>query len=251
MEGYACSYRPPERLHPDNHTGVRSIHFKKRPITTRETPKNLARRDFFKLGAAVSAGAVLPTRNAEAYSEFRRWLRESDCQRCALAAGRQHIVVGRGNPDAAIIAVSEAPGVQEDARGIAFSCRAGRKLDELFAAEGLSTDKNLLLVNVVQCRPPANRAPTREEADRCRPFLERQLAFSPARVIALMGSRALRHFAPERRGLSAHVGRFFRLSEWPGREFLTLYHPAQLLSHPSLESLAREHVRALVARVVT
>ena len=156
----------------------------------------------------------------------------------------------RGNPDAAIIAIGGAPGVHEDARGLAFCGRAGRKLDELFAAEGLSTDKHLLLVNVVKCRPPANRAPTREEADRCRPFLERQLAFSPARVIALMGSTVLRHFAPQRRGLSAHVGRFFRLPEWPGREFVTLYHPAHLLSNPSLESLAREHVQALMARVV-
>ena len=189
--------------------------------------------------------------NAEAYPEFRRRLRESDCQRCALAAGRQHIVVDRGNPDAAIVAIGEAPGLHEDARGIAFCGRAGRKLDELFAAEGLSTDKHLLLVNVVKCRPPANRAPDREEAARCQPFLERQLAFSPARFIALMGSTALRHFAPERRGSSAHVGRFFRLPEWPGREFLTLYHPAHVLGNPSLEPLAREYVRALAARVVT
>ena len=220
-------------------------------MTTRMTPKDLDRRDFFKLGAAAGAGAVLPTRNAEAYSEFRRRLRESDCQRCALAAGRRHIVVDRGNLDAAIIAIGEAPGVQEDARGIAFCGRAGRKLDELFAAEGLSTDKHLLLVNVVKCRPPGNRAPQPEEMGACRPFLARQLAFSPARVIALMGSTALRYFAPERRGLSAHVGQFFRLPEWPGREFLTLYHPAHLLGNPSLEPLARQHVRALVARVVT
>ena len=65
-----------------------------------------------------------------------------------------------------------------------------------------------------------------------------------------MGSTALRHFVPERRGLSARAGRFFRLPEWPGREFLALYHPAQLLRNPSLEPLAREHVRALVPRVV-
>ena len=180
-----------------------------------------------------SLSAVL---NAETYSEFRRRLRESDCQRCALAAGRRHIVVDRGNPDAAIIAIGEAPGVREDAEGIAFCGRAGRKLDELFAAEGLSTDQHLLLVNVVKCRPPAKRPPLREEETRCQPFLERQLSFSPARFIALMGTTALRHFAPERRGLSAHLGRFFRLPEWPGREFLTLHHPAHVLGKPSLVS---------------
>ena len=189
--------------------------------------------------------------NAETYPEFRRRLGESGCRRCALAAGRQHIVVDRGNLDAAIIAIGEAPGVQEDARGIAFCGRAGRMLDELFAAEGLSTDKHLLLVNVVKCRPPGNRAPHPEELARCQPFLERQLAFSPARFIVLMGSTALRHFAPERSPVSAHVGRFFRLPKWPGREFLTLHHPALLLRNRSLEPLAREHVRALAARVVT
>ena len=162
-----------------------------------------------------SLSAVL---NAETCPEFRLRLRESDCQRCALVAGRQHIVVDRGNPVAAIIAIGEAPGVHEDAQGVAFYGRAGRKLDELFAAEGLSTDKHLLLVNVVKCRPPGNREPQPEEMASCQPFLERQLAFSPARFIVLMGSTALRHFAPKREGFSAHVGQFFRLPKWPGRE---------------------------------
>jgi len=194
----------------------------------------------------VHTSAVL---NAETYPEFRRRLRESDCRRCALAAGRRHIVVDRGNPDAAIIAIGEAPGVHEDAQGIAFCGRAGRKLDELFAAEGLSTDKHLLLVNVVKCRPPGNREPQPEEMASCQPFLEQQLAFSPARFIVLMGSTALKHFAPERTPVSAHVGQFFRLPEWPGREFVTHYHPALLLGNQSLESPAREHIRALAARV--
>ena len=220
-------------------------------MTTRKTPKALDRRDFFKLGAVASAGAVLPARDAEAYPEFRRRLRESDCQRCALAAGRRHIVVDRGNPDAPIIAIGEAPGLQEDARGIAFCGRAGRMLDELFAAEGLSTDKHLLLVNVVKCRPPGNRDPQPEEMASCQPFLERQLAFSPARFIVLMGSTALRRFAPERKPFSAQVGHFFRLPEWPGREFLALHHPAVLLRNRSLEPLARKHVRALAVRVAT
>lgn len=188
---------------------------------------------------------------AEGYAEFRKRLRESGCTRCALAAGRTNIVVDRGNPDTKILAIGEAPGAQEDARGVAFCGRAGRMLDDLFAAEGLSTDEDLLIVNVVKCRPPGNRAPHREEAARCRPFLERQLALSPARVIALMGATALRHFAPERaKGpLGAQVGRFFELPDWPDREFLVLYHPAAILYNRSLEPAARAHIRGLVARI--
>ncbi|MCY3745842.1 MAG: uracil-DNA glycosylase, partial [Acidobacteria bacterium] len=172
---------------------------------------------------------------ASGYAEFRKRLRDSGCTRCALAAGRTRIVVDRGNPDAKILAIGEAPGAQEDARGVAFCGRAGKMLDDLFAAEGLSTDEHLLIVNVVKCRPPGNRAPHREEAARCRPFLERQLALSPARAIALMGATALRHFAPERaKGpLADQVGRFFGLPDWPDREFVTLYHPAAILYNRS------------------
>lgn len=187
---------------------------------------------------------------ADRYPEFRNRLRESGCTRCALAEHRSRIVVDRGNPDAAILAIGEAPGAREDETGMAFCGRAGKLLDELFAAEGLSTDEHLLIVNVVKCRPPGNRAPHREEAARCRPFLERQLILSPAPVVALMGATALRHFAPERaKGpLGAQVGRFFRLPDWPGREFITLYHPAAILYNRSLEPAARAHVRRLAAR---
>ena len=188
---------------------------------------------------------------ADGYPGFRRRLRESGCARCALAAGRTHIVVDRGNPDAKILAIGEAPGAREDARGVAFCGRAGKMLDGLFAAAGLSPDEHLLIVNVVKCRPPGNRAPHREEAARCRPFLERQLALSPARVIALMGATALRHFAPERaKGpLGTQAGRYFALPDWPDREFVALYHPAAIFYNRSLEPLAREHIRVLAARV--
>ena len=188
--------------------------------------------------------------NAQTYPVFRERLRESGCTRCALSAGRNHIVVDRGNPDASIMAIGEAPGAQEDASGVAFCGRAGKMLDDLFAGAGLSTDEHLLIVNVVKCRPPGNRAPHRDEAARCRPFLERQFALSPARTVALMGTTALRHFAPDRaKGrLSEQVGRFFQLPEWPRREFVTLYHPAAILYNRSLEPVAREHVRALAAR---
>ena len=196
-----------------------------------------------------SAGA-LAALGETSYPAFRQRLATSGCRRCGLAAGRTHIVVDRGNPEAAILVVGEAPGASEDATGVAFCGRAGRMLDSLFGEAGLSTEDDLLIVNVVKCRPPGNRAPHAEEAARCRPFLERQLALSPARIVALMGATALRHFDPPRaRGpLSARVGRSFTLPSWPGREFITLYHPAAILYNRSLEPVARGHLRQLAAR---
>ena len=186
---------------------------------------------------------------AENYRDFRERLRAGGCQRCGLAAGRSQIVVDRGNPEAAILAVGEAPGASEDAAGFAFCGRAGKMLDELCREAGLSTEEDLLLVNVVKCRPPGNRAPRSEEVAACRPFLDRQLALSPARIVALLGATALRRFDPKRATgpLSARVGRFFPLPAWPDREFVALYHPAAILYNRSLAPVARRHLRALAA----
>lgn len=192
-----------------------------------------------------------PVLEATDYPTFRERLAASDCRECALAAGRTHLVVDRGNPEAPILCVGEAPGAREDATGRAFVGRAGRMLDALFASAGLSTDEQVLIVNVVKCRPPDNRAPTVAEAAACRPYLDRQLALSPARIVALLGATALRRFDPERakRPLSETVGEFFTLPDYPRREFLTLYHPAALLYNRTLEPIARRHARTLAKRL--
>lgn len=201
----------------------------------------------------IPTGPVLtgPVLEATDYPTFRERLAASGCRECTLAAGRTHLVVDRGNPEAPILCVGEAPGAREDATGRAFVGRAGRMLDALFAAAGLSTDEQVLIVNVVKCRPPDNRAPTVAEAAACRPYLDRQLALSPARIVALLGATALRRFDPERakRPLSETVGEFFTLPDYPRREFLTLYHPAALLYNRTLEPIARRHARTLAKRL--
>ena len=194
------------------------------------------------------AGRALAAAN---YAVFRHLLAASACRRCVLAEGRAHIVVDRGNPEAPILAVGEAPGAFEDASGRAFVGRAGKTLDALFDSAGLSTEHDVLIMNVVKCRPPKNRAPTKQEAAACRPFLDRQLALSPARIVALLGATALRRFSPQRarRPLSETVGEFFHLPDWPRHEFITLYHPAALLYNRSLEPAARGHAATIAARL--
>ena len=191
-----------------------------------------------------AAAAALGARD---YGAFRERLAASGCQRCALAERRTRIVVDRGNPEARAIAVGEAPGAAEDASGRAFCGRSGQLLDRLCKAAGIRPERDLLIVNVVKCRPPGNRTPRSEEVAACRPFLDHQFALSPARVVALLGATALRRFAPERaKGpLGAQVGRFFRLPQWPSYRFIALYHPAAILYNRSLEPRARRHLETL------
>lgn len=54
------------------------------------------------------------------------------CTACrSLAAKRKNTVFACGNPTAPIVLVGEAPGEQEDVRGITFVGPAGKKLDKM------------------------------------------------------------------------------------------------------------------------
>jgi DNA polymerase len=181
------------------------------------------------------------------YGAFAGALRESGCTLCGLSEGRTNLVVDRGNPEARILAVGEGPGADEDATGRAFVGRGGKLLDRLFAEEGFDTDTDLLIANVVKCRPPGNRAPKADEAAACLPFLRRQIELVDPEAIVLLGASAVKFVLPAlaKRRLGDLVGREITDLAFPGVRFLVLYHPAYLLRDPRKQPLAREHLRLL------
>jgi DNA polymerase len=122
------------------------------------------------------------------YAQFKKALQNSGCTQCDLHQGRTHIVVDRGNPKASILIVGEAPGASEDEQGKAFVGRAGRLMDQLMQGIGLDTNRDCLIANIAKCRPPKNRAPFKEEAQTCLPFLKRQIELVNPRVMVLLGA---------------------------------------------------------------
>jgi uracil-DNA glycosylase len=182
--------------------------------------------------------------DAEDYPTFALRLRESGCRRCALAATRTNIVVDRGDPASGIVAVGEGPGEQEDLAGRAFVGRAGRVLDDLLRSVGLDPERHLLIMNVVKCRPPANRVPHADEVAACRPFLRRQIELAQPHTVLLLGATAYRHFVPGQKSfaMEREVGRRFTLEPWPGIAFYALYHPAYLLRSPGRRPVALGHL---------
>jgi len=176
-----------------------------------------------------------PARDATTYRGFREALAASGCSLCPLSAGRTHIVVDRGDPAARVMAIGEAPGAEEDRSGLAFVGRAGRLLDDLLVEAGLDPDRDVLIANVVKCRPPGNRPPHAEEARRCLPFLRRQIELVRPRIIVLLGRTALKHMLPgEPSGrLELLVGKLFRRPEYAGIDLMVLFHPAYVLRNPA------------------
>jgi len=89
------------------------------------------------------------------------------CERCPeLVASRQRVVFGDGPPDARWMVVGEAPGEEEDKRGVPFIGRAGQKARTVMLAEGLDPD-TAFWTNTILCHPPRNRDPHPDEIRRC------------------------------------------------------------------------------------
>jgi len=149
------------------------------------------------------------------------------CTKCGLASTRTQTVFARGNPDAQLCFVGEAPGADEDAQGLPFVGRAGQLLDRMISAMGLSPENDVYICNILKCRPPGNRRPEPEEMATCIPYLHEQLALLRPRVIVAMGNTAVAALLDTKIGITRLRG------QWKLYRGATLvmptYHPSYLL----------------------
>lgn len=144
-----------------------------------------------------------------------------ECDRCVLHLSRTQAVVYRGVPGPDVVFVGEAPGAEEDRRGVPFVGRAGRRLDEAIASAGIP-ESAVGVLNVLKCRPPHNRF-DRRAAQTCRPYLDRQIAWLNPALVVTLGRWALSTLLPTAPPVSVAAGHSFR---WNGRRLLALLHPA-------------------------
>ena len=116
---------------------------------------------------------------------------------------------------------------------------------------GLDTNRDMLILNVVKCRPPDNRVPRAEEAAACMPYLKRQLDLVAPKIIVLLGATSLKHMDGSKKNFSMaeEAGRFFTLPAYPDAEFVVLYHPAALLYNAGLKRDMWNHVKMLRERI--
>jgi DNA polymerase len=157
------------------------------------------------------------------------------CTACGLCANRRQTVFGVGDQSAHWMLIGEAPGAEEDARGEPFVGQAGRLLDNMLAAVGLSRSapdpsQAVYITNVLKCRPPGNRNPEADEVARCDPFLKRQVALVDPRIVLVMGRFAAQSLLGTDASIASLRGRVHRI-EVGGRSVpvIVTYHPAYLL----------------------
>ena len=151
-----------------------------------------------------------------------------------------NLVPGEGAAGAQVVFVGEAPGAAEDRSGRPFVGNAGRLLETVLEAAGLSRE-DIYITNVVKARPPNNRDPRADEVAHHLPWLEAQLAVIEPDLVVPLGRHALARFAADLKISEAHG----RVAERDGRRLFPMYHPAAALHAPNLRETLLEDGRAL------
>jgi uracil-DNA glycosylase len=156
------------------------------------------------------------------------------CTACGLCKTRTQTVFGVGSRESKWMVIGEAPGAEEDLRGEPFVGQAGRLLDSILSAAGLSRAgsgaSGVYIANVLKCRPPGNRNPEPNEVALCEPYLLRQIQLLRPRVIVVMGRFAAQAVLGSDASIAALRGRPHRI-ELAGASvpIIVTYHPAYLL----------------------
>jgi DNA polymerase len=162
------------------------------------------------------------------------------CQACPLGRLRTNAVPGEGSSEAEIMFVGEAPGFHEDLQARPFVGQAGKLLDELLGAAGLSRE-SVFIANVLKCRPPNNRDPLPVEIDACSDHLAAQVAAIDPAMIVTLGRFSLQRFLPGAAISRVHGQKFAR----EGRCVVPMYHPAAALHQASLRAVIEADFRKL------
>lgn len=119
------------------------------------------------------------------------------CEKCSQIKNKTK-VFGKGNKQAEIMIIGEAPGCEEVENGKPFVGTAGKKLDNYLIEAGFDKEKDIYFANVLKCRPIGNnekdRRPKKDEIKNCRTFLERQIEIINPKVIILCGVTAMKFF---------------------------------------------------------
>ena len=153
-----------------------------------------------------------------------------------------NLVFGKGNPDAEILFVGEAPGKNEDLQGLPFVGSAGKNLDKLLANVGLSLN-DVYIANILKYRPPENRNPSSDEIRAHTPWLLKQIKEMKPKVVCSLGNYATKFFLSlgnvdlmdKQPGITQAHGKV-RMIEIEGLKIklIPLFHPAAIIYNRKL-----------------
>ena len=163
------------------------------------------------------------------------------CQKCGLCITRKNAVPGKGNQNADVVFIGEAPGKSEDLSGEPFIGIAGKILNDALENAGL-TRNNVYITNIVKCRPPKNRIPNEAEKTMCSNYLEDELTIINPKIICLLGNTPFYSILGGKE-ISKNHGKFVSKDN---RMYFITFHPAATIYNQKLGKVFKNDIKKLM-----
>lgn len=162
-------------------------------------------------------------------------------------------MVPHGKGERKILIVGEAPGQQEDIKGLQFVGKAGQRLQDSLRRLRVDIRRDCWTTNALICRPPDNKIADPKAVDYCRPNLLRTMAELKPVVVILLGKSATTSLIAD-----AWKEKIGELSKWVGWNIPShkynawicpTYHPSYVLREENevLDLIFERHLGAAVA----
>src|SRR5262245_41968230 len=151
-----------------------------------------------------------------------------------LADAGTNIVISRGNPEAKLLLIGEAPGPQENIKGKPFVGPAGQLLDKVLQSADFDPEKDVYITNSVFRMPPGEdgksfRKPSTKQVEYYRPFVLEIIRLIDPLVILLTGNIATQSVL-DKTGITTLRGQWFQADD---RWLMPIFHPSYLLRNPA------------------
>jgi len=162
------------------------------------------------------------------------------CTKCILSKTRIHAICGEGNPNAKLMLIAQAPGIEEDKEGRMFIGPSGKVLDKLLEQSQIERNK-LYMTNLVKCILPKYRKPKQEEIERCGQYLDNEIELVDPTLIVPLGHYSTKYVfkkyglsLPSKQEFYTVYGNLFLAYD---QKILPLQHPAAVLHNPSIKDV--------------
>lgn len=158
---------------------------------------------------------------------------EAGCTRCPLYRFATRVVPGEGTDAARLMFVGEQPGDSEDKAGRPFVGPAGRMFDRALADAGVPREE-VFVTNAVKHfkfqqrgKRRMHQRPNAHEIDRCKWWLDQEIAIVAPRAIVALGATAARSLLERPATIASLRGEPHALPD--GSSLFVTIHPSYLL----------------------
>lgn len=187
---------------------------------------------------------------AETLDELRKVVESFDG--CNLKLTARSTIFEGGRRGAAVMAIQDAPGRDDDVSGEALTGPEGQLFDRMLAAIERTRD-DCYLGFTVPWRVPGNAVPSPLQAAICKPFVERQIELARPEFVVLLGNGAARIMLTTSENILQLRGQWKTLRTESGFEIpsIATLQPRFLLEQPAQKRFAWADLLQIRDRLAT